>query len=81
MGVIIRAAIAYWLLLFALRLLGRRPGTQMTPFELILLFLLGGVTIQGVLGDDCSMTNAVVEARARRQFPRSLWELVVSSRI
>src|SRR5215203_4701121 len=60
MGTIIRATLAYWLLLFILRVLGRRSTSQMTPFELILLFMIGGMTIQAVVSDDRSMTNALL---------------------
>jgi uncharacterized membrane protein YcaP (DUF421 family) len=59
MDTIIRATIAYWLLLFTLRLLGRRSAGQQSPFELLVLFLLGGITIQAVVADDRSMVNAV----------------------
>lgn len=45
MATILRAAIAYWMLLFILRIIGRRAVNQMTPFEFILLFLVGGMTI------------------------------------
>jgi len=60
MGTIIRATLAYWFLLFMLRVLGRRSTSQMTPFELILLFMIGGMTIQAVVSDDRSMTNALL---------------------
>jgi uncharacterized membrane protein YcaP (DUF421 family) len=32
----------------------------MTPFELILLFLIGGMSIQAVVYDDRSLTNAIL---------------------
>jgi uncharacterized membrane protein YcaP (DUF421 family) len=32
----------------------------MTPFELILLFLVGGMSIQAILTDDRSFTNALL---------------------
>jgi uncharacterized membrane protein YcaP (DUF421 family) len=58
MDTILRAAIAYWFLLFMLRFVGRHAVSQMTPFELILIFLFGGMTIQAVVTDDRSITNA-----------------------
>jgi uncharacterized membrane protein YcaP (DUF421 family) len=60
MGTILRATAAYWLLLFTLRVVGRRALNQMTPFELILIFLLGGMSIQAVVSDDRSLTNAFI---------------------
>jgi|tagenome__1003787_1003787.scaffolds.fasta_scaffold20987537_10 uncharacterized membrane protein YcaP (DUF421 family) len=60
MATILRAAIAYWALLFTLRVIGRRAVNQMTPFEFILLFLIGGMTIQAIVYDDRSLTNALL---------------------
>ena len=60
MGTILRAAAAYWFLLFTIRVIGRRAVNQMTPFELILLFLIGGMSIQAVVGNDRSITNAFI---------------------
>ena len=59
MNVIIRAAAAYLILLFAVRLIGRRTASMMAPYDLIVLFLFGGALMAGVLGDDHSMTAAV----------------------
>ncbi len=59
MNVIIRAAAAYLILLFAVRLIGRRTASMMAPFDLVVLFLFGGALMAGVLGDDHSMTAAV----------------------
>jgi uncharacterized membrane protein YcaP (DUF421 family) len=60
MGTIIRATVAYWVLLFVLRLLGRRAATQLSPFELIVMFLLGGMSIQAIVSDDRSLFTAVI---------------------
>jgi uncharacterized membrane protein YcaP (DUF421 family) len=60
MGTIIRAVIAYFLLLLVVRLLGRRSVDHMTQFEMILLFLIGGMSIQSVVADDRSLTNAIL---------------------
>ncbi len=59
MSVIIRAAIAYLVLLFALRLIGRRMASMMAPFDIVVLFLFGGALMAAVLGDDHSMVAAV----------------------
>lgn len=58
MSLILRAAIAYWLLLFSVRLTGRRTASMLAPMDLVVLFLFGGVTISAVLGDDRSLTGA-----------------------
>lgn len=58
MQMVLRAAAAYWVLLFAVRLIGRRTASQMAPFDLVVLFLFAGITITAVLGDDHSMIGA-----------------------
>ena len=60
MVTIIYAAIIYWVLLFAFRLIGRRGPNMMTPFEIILLFMLGGMGMQAIIGNDHSLTNALL---------------------
>src|SRR3979409_931740 len=58
MQLVLRAAAAYWILLFAVRLIGRRTASQMAPFDLVVLFLFAGITITAVLDDDHSMVGA-----------------------
>ena len=53
-----RAAAAHWILLFALRLIGRRNASQMAPFDLVVLFLFAGLTITAVLADDHNIVGA-----------------------
>jgi uncharacterized membrane protein YcaP (DUF421 family) len=43
------------------RIVGRRPGKQLTPFEFVLVFYLGGLTLTGMVGDEVSLTNAVTQ--------------------
>jgi uncharacterized membrane protein YcaP (DUF421 family) len=50
---------AYWALLFVLRLLGRRAVSQLSPFEFIVVFLLGGMSIQSMVSDDRSFFTAL----------------------
>jgi uncharacterized membrane protein YcaP (DUF421 family) len=57
MQTIIYAITGYFFLLLTVRVLSRRPGAQMTPFEFVLIFLIGGVIILATAGDDRSMTN------------------------
>ena len=59
MNVIIRAAVAYLILLLAVRLIGRRMASMLAPFDIVVLFLFGGALMSSVLGDDHSMVAAV----------------------
>jgi uncharacterized membrane protein YcaP (DUF421 family) len=59
MGSIGRAVVAYVILLLLIRVTSRRAASPATPFELIMIFLVGGTIIQAVVGDDRSLTNAV----------------------
>ena len=47
--------------LWMVRVVGRRPGKQMAPFDYVLIFFIGGLTLTGMVGDDRSLTNAVVQ--------------------
>jgi uncharacterized membrane protein YcaP (DUF421 family) len=58
MSVILRAAAAYWILLIAVRLIGRRTVSMMAPFDLIMLFLFAGSMLPSVLGEDHSLVAA-----------------------
>ena len=55
---VLRAAFGYFFLIFMVRIVGRRPGKQITPFEFVLVFYLGGLTLTGMVGNEMSLTNA-----------------------
>ena len=55
---IVRAAFGYILLIFVLRIAGRRPGKQLSPFDYVIVFYLGGITLTGIVGPEASLTNA-----------------------
>ena len=59
--VILRAAFGYLFLVLMVRIVGRRPGKQLTPFEFVLVFYLGGLTLTGMVGMEASLTNAVTQ--------------------
>lgn len=59
MYTIAHAIIGYIILLLVVRVLTRRPGGQLTPFEFVIVFLIGGVIILATVGDDRSVTNCV----------------------
>lgn len=55
---ILRAVFGYFFLVLMVRVVGRRPGKQLTPFEFVLVFYLGGLTLTGIVGLEASLTNA-----------------------
>jgi uncharacterized membrane protein YcaP (DUF421 family) len=57
MGTVLHAIVGYLFLLLVLRVLGRRPGAQMTASEFVLVFLMGGIVILATMGNDRSVTN------------------------
>jgi uncharacterized membrane protein YcaP (DUF421 family) len=59
MYTILHAIAGYFFLLLTVRVLTRRPGAQLTPFEFVIVFLIGGVIILATVGDDKSITNCV----------------------
>ncbi len=59
MYTVFHAIVGYFFLVLVVRGLSRRPGAQMTPFEFVIIFLVGGVIILTTVGDDRSETNSV----------------------
>ena len=59
MYTVIHAVVGYLFLVLVVRVFSRRPGAQMTPFEFVIIFLIGGVIILTTVGDDRSETNSV----------------------
>ena len=57
LSTIIHAIAGYFFLLFTVRVLSRRPGAQLTIFEFVIVFLIGGVIILSTVGNDRSVTN------------------------
>ena len=57
MATIIHAILGYFFLLLTVRVLSRRPGAQLTLFEFVIVFLVGGVIILATVGNDRSITN------------------------
>jgi uncharacterized membrane protein YcaP (DUF421 family) len=57
MSTIIHAILGYFFLLIVVRVLSRRPGAQLTLFEFVIVFLIGGVIILATVGKDRSITN------------------------
>jgi uncharacterized membrane protein YcaP (DUF421 family) len=57
----VRAILFYVFLVFVVRIVGRRPGKQITPFEFVLVFFMGGLALTAMVGDDASLTNAFIQ--------------------
>ena len=60
MDVVFRAVAIYTFLLVLFRLAGKRTLADVTPFELVLLLIIGESTQQGLLGDDFSVTTSLL---------------------
>lgn len=60
MDLVIRAAVAYVAVFAFTRLLGRRELSQMQPFDLILLVVIGDLIQQGVTQNDLSVTGLLL---------------------
>lgn len=56
----LRALTVYLFLLVVFRFSGKRTLAQITPFDLVLLLILGEATQQGLIGDDFSVTKALL---------------------
>ncbi len=61
MAAVLRAIFGYCFLVLMVRVVGRRPGKQLTPFEFVLIFFLGGLTLTGMVGDEVSISNAICQ--------------------
>lgn len=60
MDLVLRAAAAFVAIFIFTRLLGRRELSQMQPFDLILLVVLGDLIQQGVTQNDMSVTGLIL---------------------
>jgi uncharacterized membrane protein YcaP (DUF421 family) len=61
MAAVFRAFFFYFFLVFVTRIVGRRPGKQLTPFEFVLVFFMGGLALTAMVGNDASFTNALTQ--------------------
>lgn len=60
MDIILRATVMFFILFLLLRLLGKRELSQMTPFEMVMLVVMGDLIQQGVTHNDFSLTGATL---------------------
>jgi uncharacterized membrane protein YcaP (DUF421 family) len=62
MDTVSRVALAYVVLMLAIRMMGKRELSQLSPFELVTLLLIPELFQQALVRDDFSMVNALVAA-------------------
>lgn len=60
MEMVLRALAIYLILLVVFKIVGRRALLQMTSFDLILLLIISEATQQALLGNDFSITGAML---------------------
>ena len=60
MATVVHAIVGYFFLMLTMRVLTRRPGGQLTLFEFVIVFLIGGVIILATVGHDRSVTNCTM---------------------
>jgi uncharacterized membrane protein YcaP (DUF421 family) len=60
MDIVVRAFIAFVVILFLTRMVGRRELSSLEPFDLILLVTIGDLVQQGVTQNDFSLTGMVL---------------------
>jgi len=73
MDIVLRGTVIFLALYVLVRLMGKRELGQMTPFELIVLVVIGDLIQQGVTQNDFSLTGAIIAVSTI-----AFWALVFS---
>jgi uncharacterized membrane protein YcaP (DUF421 family) len=60
MDIALRGAVLFFFVFLITRVIGRRELSQLAPFDLILLIVLGDAIQQGLTQDDYSVTGAII---------------------
>ena len=60
MDIVLRSAVIFIFLYVVMRAIGRRELSQMQPFDLILLVVLGDLITQGAMQSDMSVTGSML---------------------
>jgi uncharacterized membrane protein YcaP (DUF421 family) len=60
MDLVIRAVVVFFFIFLVTRVVGRRQLSQMEPFDLILLVVLGDLVQQGITQSDESVTGTLI---------------------
>lgn len=61
---VLRPAVVYLALVFALRNFGKRTLAQLNPFDLVVLLMLSNTVQNAIIGNDTSLTGGLVGAVA-----------------
>ena len=73
MDIVLRATFMFAVIFVLLRLLGKREMAEMTPFEVVLLVVMGDLIQQGVTHSDYSVTGATLAVATF-----AFWSLVLN---
>src|SRR5438045_8936298 len=60
MDLVLRAIVVFFFVLILTRVIGRRELSQLAPFDLILLIVVGDAIQQGLTQDDYSVTGSLI---------------------
>jgi uncharacterized membrane protein YcaP (DUF421 family) len=60
MDIALRGIVLYVFIVLVMRVIGRRELSSMTPFDLVLVIILGDAVQQGLTQDDYSVTGAII---------------------
>src|SRR4051794_11261542 len=60
MDIALRSIVLYAFIVLVMRVIGRRELSSMTPFDLVLVIILGDAVQQGLTQDDYSVTGAII---------------------
>lgn len=60
MDIALRGIVLYAFIVLVMRVIGRRELSSMTPFDLVLVIILGDAVQQGLTQDDYSVTGAMI---------------------
>lgn len=64
MDIVVRIVIIYAFIVFGLRAMGKREFSQLSPLELVTLLLVPEIVTQAIVGEDSSLTTALVGVAA-----------------
>jgi uncharacterized membrane protein YcaP (DUF421 family) len=73
MDIVLRATVMFAVLVVLLRLLGKRELAEVSPFELVVLVVLGDLIQQGITHNDFSLSGATLAI-----VTFAFWSLVLS---
>jgi len=73
MDIVIRASVMFAAMYLLLRVMGKREIAEMTPFDMVLLIVMGDLVQQGITHNDFSLTGAALAI-----FTIGFWSLALS---